>query len=86
MSILTLLIPVAFCMGAVGLLAFLWSVRDGQYEDLDGAAERVLLDAEDEPLPPARPRAPPATAQPSTAQPSTVRPSTVRPKTERTLP
>jgi cbb3-type cytochrome oxidase maturation protein len=30
-------------MGSVGLLAFLWSMRSGQYEDLDGAAERVLL-------------------------------------------
>ena len=67
MSILTLLIPIAFCMGAVGLLAFLWSLRDGQYEDLDGAAERVLLDAEDEPLPPARP----ATARPKTERTST---------------
>jgi cbb3-type cytochrome oxidase maturation protein len=31
-------------MGIIGLLAFLWSMRNGQYEDLDGAAERVLLD------------------------------------------
>jgi cbb3-type cytochrome oxidase maturation protein len=35
-------------MGVVGLMAFLWSVRSDQYEDLDGAAERVLLDQEDD--------------------------------------
>ena len=38
------LIPVALGMGAVGLAVFLWSLRSGQYEDLDGAAERILLD------------------------------------------
>ena len=38
-------------MGAAGLMAFLWSMRSGQYDDLDGAAERVLLaDAADAPL------------------------------------
>ena len=38
-------------MGIAGLMAFLWSMRSGQYEDLDGAAERVLLaDAADAPL------------------------------------
>ncbi|TIU32099.1 MAG: cbb3-type cytochrome oxidase assembly protein CcoS [Mesorhizobium sp.] len=33
----------------MGLAAFLWSLRTGQYEDLDGAAERVLLDDDDKP-------------------------------------
>ena len=51
MSALVLLIPVAFCLGLVGLLAFLWSLRSGQYEDLSGAAERVLLDEDDVPMP-----------------------------------
>ena len=38
-------------MGVAGLAAFLWSMRSGQYEDLDGAAERVLVsDAADVPL------------------------------------
>jgi cbb3-type cytochrome oxidase maturation protein len=41
------LIPVALLMGAVGLGAFLWSLRSGQYEDLDGAAERILFDDDD---------------------------------------
>ena len=43
------LIPVALVMGAVGLGAFLWSLRSGQYEDLDGAAERILFDEDDVP-------------------------------------
>lgn len=52
MSHLVWLVPVALGMGLVGLAAFLWSLRARQYEDLDGAAERVLLqDAQDIPLP-----------------------------------
>ena len=51
MSLLAWLVPVALGMGLVGLLAFLWSMKSGQLEDLDGAAERVLLDeAADGPL------------------------------------
>jgi cbb3-type cytochrome oxidase maturation protein len=51
MSYLTWLVPIALGMGVAGLLAFLWSMRSGQYEDLDGAAERVLLaDAANAPL------------------------------------
>jgi len=45
------LIPAALLLGLMGLGAFLWSVRAGQYEDLDGAAERILIDDEDRPLP-----------------------------------
>ena len=44
MSIVHILIPVTLIMGLVGLAAFLWSLRNGQYDDLKGAAERVLLD------------------------------------------
>jgi cbb3-type cytochrome oxidase maturation protein len=43
------LIPVALFLGGVALAAFLWSLRSSQYEDLDGAAHRVLHD-EDAPL------------------------------------
>ncbi len=43
------LIPVALALGVAGLAAFMWSLRSGQYEDLDGAAERILFD-EDAPL------------------------------------
>lgn len=38
------LIFIALGMGLAGLAAFLWSLRNGQYDDLDGAAERVLLE------------------------------------------
>jgi len=38
------LILIALGMGLAGLAAFLWSLRNGQYDDLDGAAERVLLE------------------------------------------
>ncbi len=52
MSLLSWMVPVALGMGFVGLLAFLWSMKSGQLEDLDGAAERVLLhEVADVPLP-----------------------------------
>lgn len=51
MTLLIWLVIVALGMGAVGLLAFLWSMRSGQLDDLDGAGERVLLhELEDTPL------------------------------------
>jgi cbb3-type cytochrome oxidase maturation protein len=43
------LIPVALVLGGVGLAAFMWSLRNRQYDDLDGAAERILFD-EDRPV------------------------------------
>jgi cbb3-type cytochrome oxidase maturation protein len=46
MDILIFLIPIALLMGLVGLGAFLWSLRSGQFEDLDGAAMRILIDDE----------------------------------------
>lgn len=46
MSAMAVLIPIGIVMGAVGLVAFLWSLRTGQYEDMDGAAERILDDDE----------------------------------------
>jgi cytochrome oxidase maturation protein, cbb3-type len=48
MTGLAFLIPIAIGMGLMGLAAFLWSLRDGQYEDMDGAATRILIDEEDE--------------------------------------
>lgn len=44
------LIPVALALGAVGLAAFLWSLKSGQYEDLDGAATRILSNEDDHPI------------------------------------
>lgn len=46
MSGLIFLIPIAICMGLVALATFLWALRSGQYEDLDGAGERILDDEE----------------------------------------
>jgi len=44
---MAVLIPVGIVMGASGLAMFLWSLRTGQYEDMDGAAERILDDPDD---------------------------------------
>jgi cbb3-type cytochrome oxidase maturation protein len=46
MNMLIYLIPIALFMGAMGLVAFLWSLGSGQYDDLQGAAWRVLNDDE----------------------------------------
>ena len=47
MNGLLLLIPIALSLGLMGLGAFFWSIRGGQFDDLDGAALRILV--EDEP-------------------------------------
>ncbi|MCX9147785.1 cbb3-type cytochrome oxidase assembly protein CcoS [Erythrobacter sp. WG] len=47
MTGLALLIPIALGMGLAGLAAFMWSMRAGQYEDIDGAARRILIDEDD---------------------------------------
>ena len=44
MNVLIYLLPIALSLGLLGLFAFLWSLRSGQYEDLDGAALRILHD------------------------------------------
>ena len=43
------LIPVALALGAIALGAFMWSLRSGQYDDLAGAAERILFENRDGP-------------------------------------
>lgn len=48
MSYLAVLVPVAILMGLAGLAAFMWTLRSGQYDDLEGAAERILMDDERE--------------------------------------
>ena len=50
MSGLLFLIPAALALGVLGLIAFLWSLKSGQYDDLDGAANRILLDDDTTPL------------------------------------
>ncbi len=44
MTGLVFLIPIALGMGLLGLVAFLWSMRVGQYDDMDGAASRILIE------------------------------------------
>ena len=48
MSVLTFLIPIALGMGGLGLAVFFWAMRTGQFEDLDGAAQRILIEDEDQ--------------------------------------
>jgi cbb3-type cytochrome oxidase maturation protein len=48
MTGLLILIPVALFLGAIGLAAFLWSLRSGQYDDLEGAAWRILQDDDED--------------------------------------
>jgi cbb3-type cytochrome oxidase maturation protein len=49
MSALAYLIPAALFLGLLGLAAFLWALKSGQFEDLDGAAHRILFDDDEEP-------------------------------------
>lgn len=51
MNILLILIPAALLLGLLGLVAFLWALRSGQFEDLDGASMRILIDDEEEDRP-----------------------------------
>jgi cbb3-type cytochrome oxidase maturation protein len=44
MNVLVYLVPMALGLGLAGLFAFLWSLRSGQYDDLEGAALRILDD------------------------------------------
>ena len=46
MSVLIYLIPIALLLGFIGLSAFIWSLKSGQYNDLDGAAQRILIEAD----------------------------------------
>jgi cbb3-type cytochrome oxidase maturation protein len=48
MSGLLYLIPIALFLGALGLVAFLWALKSSQFEDLDGAANRILFDDDTE--------------------------------------
>ena len=63
MDVLVFLVPLALGLGLVGLVGFLWSLKNGQYDDLEGAAWRAIAD--DEPV------VPPAVE----AKPSAVRPA-----------
>lgn len=49
MNVLAYLIPVALLFGLASLIAFLWALRSGQYEDMDGAGERILFEGDERP-------------------------------------
>lgn len=59
MEVLVYLVPLALLLGLIGLLGFLWSLHSGQYDDLDGAAWRAIMDDD------AEPPAPPAATGPA---------------------
>jgi len=44
MNVLVYLLPMALGLGLIGLFTFLWALRSGQYNDVEGAAQRVLSD------------------------------------------
>ncbi|MCC7281828.1 MAG: cbb3-type cytochrome oxidase assembly protein CcoS [Acetobacteraceae bacterium] len=54
MNALVLLVPIALLLGLLGLGGFLWALRTHQYEDLEGAASRILFDDD----PPRQPKEP----------------------------
>ena len=47
MNMLVILISAALLLGLAGLVAFLWALKSDQFDDLDGAAERILIDEEE---------------------------------------
>ncbi len=49
MTVLAFLIPVSLGLGLLGLAAFVWALRHGQYDDLEGDASRILFDEADRP-------------------------------------
>ena len=55
MDILYLLIPLAVLIMIVAVAAFIWAVKNGQYEDLEGPAHRILMDDDDPRIPSALP-------------------------------
>ena len=46
MEVMVILVPLALGLGLLGLLGFLWSLKSGQYDDLEGAAWRAIADDE----------------------------------------
>ena len=68
------LVPIAIGLGLAGLASFMWTLKNGQYDDLEGAAARILFEGEDGPLPdkryqgPARPAGDPPPDTPGARQ------------------
>lgn len=51
MEILYLLIPLGLLVLAIAIWAFIWAVKSGQFDDLEGPAHRILMDDDDERIP-----------------------------------
>lgn len=51
MDVIYGLIPLMIGLGLIGVVIFIWSVRSGQYDDLEGDANRILMDDDDPLLP-----------------------------------
>ncbi|MDX1431504.1 MAG: cbb3-type cytochrome oxidase assembly protein CcoS [Gammaproteobacteria bacterium] len=51
MDILYLIIPLSLILVAIIVAAFMWAIRSGQFDDLEGPAHRILLDDDEEPAP-----------------------------------
>jgi cbb3-type cytochrome oxidase maturation protein len=51
MEVMIILVPLALGLGLVGLLGFLWALKSGQYDDLEGAAWRAIADDDEPPAP-----------------------------------
>lgn len=64
MDILYMLIPMSVVLVALIVAAFLWAIRSGQFDDLEGPAHRILLDRDDRPEPPATEKGSPDDGQP----------------------
>ena len=64
MEVLVFLVPLALTLGGLGLAGFLWSLKNGQYDDLEGAGWRAIADDE----PPAR-TSPPGRLEPDITAP-----------------
>lgn len=56
MTILYLLIPLTLVVMGIAIWAFLWSVKSGQFDDLEGPAYRILMDDDDPRIPGRNPR------------------------------
>jgi cbb3-type cytochrome oxidase maturation protein len=54
MSILYLLIPLGLVLLGIAIWAFMWAVRSGQFDDLEGPAHRILMDDDDPRIPGSR--------------------------------
>ena len=51
MEVIYGLIPAMILLGLVMVLVFIWAVKTGQFDDMDGAASRILMDDDDPPMP-----------------------------------